>query len=88
MEKTIGKYRLIDCTAIASSIGDTERQNSVLCVTVDDGVTIPDSEIVFFGCEVNDFMEEDDFESCPASSDFSDLNTILIEGKPMDEYIF
>lgn len=88
MEKMIGKYLLINCTAIASSIGETERQNAVLCVTVDDGVVIPDSAIVFFGCEADDFMAEEDFESYPASSDFSDLNTVLVEGKPMDEYIF
>lgn len=88
MEKMIGRYLLINCTAIARSIGETERQNAVLCITVDEGVAITDSAIVFFDCDADDFAEEEDFESYPASSDFSDLNTVLVEGKHMDEYIF
>ena len=42
------EYKLIGCTAIAKSAGDTEPQNAVLCLTVDDdGEVIRDSAIVF-----------------------------------------
>lgn len=81
------EYKLIGCTAIAKSAGDTEPQNAVLCLTIDDGAVIRDSAIVFFGCEAEGFTEED-FESYPASSESIDLDTIIIQGKPMNEYIF
>lgn len=81
------EYKLIGCTAIAKSAGDTEPQNAVLCLTVDDdGEVIRDSAIVFFGCEAEEV--EEDFESYPASSESIDIDSIIIQGKPMNEYIF
>lgn len=81
------EYKLIECTAIAKSAGDTEPQTAVLCLTTDEGEVIRDSAIVFFGCNIEDVTEED-FESYPASSESIDIDSIIIQGKPMNEYIF
>lgn len=90
MEKIIGRYQYIDCTAIAVSAGDTARQSAVL---IRDLSAAPgDADSILFGCIVSDLPDSDpELESLlagePISSYYEDLATVEAYGLPLSRYV-
>lgn len=88
-KKTIGKYQYIDCTATSVSCGDPVEQHSVLirdveCTWADD--------VVLFGwtvADIPDTQEEIDMALMGeyTSADYEDLNTVIVDGLPLGEYV-
>ena len=89
MKKIVSHYLLIDCTAIAVSAGDTERQNAVL---IRDLEAEFDADSIYFGVEVADLPDTpSDLESAisgePISMDYEDLGTVEVDGRPISDYV-
>lgn len=86
-----GEYEFIDCTAIAVSAEDTERQAAVLIHKIGD--TSGDSLGLFFGCTVEDLpgtskeIENVLFGEWISSYE-EDLKTVLVDGQPLNYLIF
>lgn len=80
------EYEFNDCTAIAASVGDTIRQKAVLVYQVGGDLSL------IFGCTVDDLpnspeeMERFLMEE-PVSSDWEDVKTVLLDGKPLNEFV-
>ena len=89
MEKIIGRYQYIDCTAIAVQSGDTARQPAVL---IRDLSAAPgDADSILFGCIVSDLPDSDpELESMLAGEYTStyeeDLRTVEVYGLPLSSY--
>lgn len=87
-KKIIGKYQYIDCTATSISCGDPVEQNAVLIRDIE--CTWADDEILFGWtvADIPDSQEEIDVALMGEypSSDSEDLDTVLIDGKPLNYY--
>lgn len=82
---TGGEYEFIDCTAIAVSAEDTERQNAVLIHQTGGDFSL------LFGCTVDDLpTSPEEMERFlvgePVISDWEDLKTVRIDGKQLDAF--
>lgn len=76
------RYELIECTAVATEAGDTERQHAILCRDLSASC---DADSVIFGCcidEVDDLYYIDTI-----STDQDTLDTVLIDGLPINSYV-
>lgn len=87
--KFLSSYELISCTAIAASIGDHDRQDAILVLSLDSSDA---DDCVLFGYSLDD-VDEATWEDicCYDSSAFSfaqeDLDSVLIDGLPISKYI-
>lgn len=84
---TGGEYEFIDCTAVAVCAEDTERQNAVLIYQAGGDFSR------LFGCTVNDLpTSPEEMERFligeSTISDWEDLKTVLIDGKPLDDFVW
>lgn len=78
---TLLNCEFTSCTAIAATIGDTERQNAVLVHDLDD--EFHNGDFVAYGWELPE--DEDDARNIledysSHSTDAADLETVLIDG--------
>lgn len=87
---TDGENVFVDCTAVAVCAEDTERQNAVLFYRVD-GYEFS----LIFGCTVDDLPDSPEEmerflvgERDAVSSDQEDLDTVLVDGLPLDAYVW
>lgn len=85
-----GEYEFVDCTAVAVCADDTERQNAVLINPIG-GYDFS----LIFGCTVDDLPDSpEEMESFLAGegdavvSDQEDLDTVLVDGLPLDAYVW
>jgi hypothetical protein len=79
---TITNCEFTACTAIAATIGDTERQNAVFVHDLND--EFHNGDFVAFGWELPEDEEDarnilEDYSS--HSSDREDLDTVIIDGE-------
>lgn len=88
-KKTIGKYQYIDCTATSVSCGDPVEQHAVLIRDVE--CTWADDEVLFGWtvADIPDTQEEIDMALMGEypSSYQEDLDTVVIDGLPLKEYV-
>ena len=83
--KIIGNYQLISCTAIAISAESTERQDAILCRSLD---SCPgDADSVIFGYGFDDLDTLDCLDGCATSALQDDLDTVLIDDFPIEHYV-
>lgn len=95
IKKTFGNYQLISCTAIAFSADaestDSDRQDAILVRDLA-AACAGDTDQVLFGYSLDE-MDEDAFkdaciyDSCAFSLYDEDLDSILIDGKPLSTYV-
>lgn len=89
-----GSMALVECTAVATTAGDTEPQNAVLCVYMDIENGIQDEEILFCDGGLEAFGGVDGFDEYAAdnpdsfSSYYEDLDIVRIDWKPISYYDF
>lgn len=84
---TSGEYVFMDCTAVAVCAEDTERQNAVLIHQAGGDFSL------LFGCTVYDLpTSPEEMERFLVGesvvSDWEDLATALIDGKPLDNFVW
>lgn len=72
------RYELTACTAIAASIGDTDRQNAIFFHDIED-INRDGDAVIFGGYDLNDIESTDDLfgiDSSAFSTDCEDLDTV------------
>lgn len=90
MKKIINHYQFVDCTAIAASEGDTERQSAVLIRDLD--AAVGDADSILFGWSVTNLPDsESELEYTlygePISMDDEDLKTVEVDERPLSDYV-
>ncbi len=93
LTKKFGRYQLIACTAIASvdeGATESDRQDAILVRDI--AACAGDADQVLFGYSLEDMDEESFQDACTYDSDafsgyYEDLDSVLIDGKPISYYV-
>ncbi len=89
--KTFKNYQLIACTAIAVTAGASGRQDAILVHDID--ACSADADQVLYGYDLASMDEETFFDTCENdcaafSSNWEDLDSVLIGDEPIYNYCF